>query len=192
MHGNRLFANATQTAWTRLRRLLLAILVLLLAAQCTAWLASYRWTNLALLHSFGRRHAEHVIIATDRGVWTINRFTSYGMEGAAWRGRLGPFSLSRPFDRDDAYPEPHTWQELAWPRFERRPSDYGTPSWYLQVPSAWTVGLNLIPLVLYVAHVIRAGRRHNRARQGQCARCGYDLRMTPDRCPECGHAAGAA
>ncbi len=48
------------------------------------------------------------------------------------------------------------------------------PLYFLFIPAIWQM----------IGYGLR--RRRNRFRVGVCPRCGYDLRASPDRCPECG------
>jgi hypothetical protein len=63
-----------------------------------------------------------------------------------------------------------------------RPADYpGASAWQLLLP------LWLVTLVLAIAPVRSALLLlRGKVNTGYCAKCGYDLRATPDRCPECG------
>lgn len=56
----------------------------------------------------------------------------------------------------------------------------GVPHWLA------TVLLSALPLARGVRTVRRAVHRRRAIRAGFCAICGYDLRATPDHCPECG------
>jgi hypothetical protein len=75
--------------------------------------------------------------------------------------------------------------------FTRRPqtptSLFGAPAsftgWIMFFPHWALVGLfGLMPAIALIGWL----RRRRAHRTGHCRRCGYDLRATPDRCPECG------
>jgi hypothetical protein len=88
---------------------------------------------------------------------------------------------------------PARWQWLGFDAYR------STFRHYLPLPPAAVYGL-AVPYwfvsLLLGAGLVRSAARWRRVRQtdrrtaaGQCPACGYDLRFSPDRCPECGTAA---
>lgn len=64
------------------------------------------------------------------------------------------------------------------------------PGFYLVGSIPWlgwlSVGLLIAALGFLAAQVRNTARIKRRLRDGLCIFCGYDLRMSADRCPECG------
>ncbi|HWE95462.1 MAG TPA: hypothetical protein VG269_15950 [Tepidisphaeraceae bacterium] len=62
--------------------------------------------------------------------------------------------------------------------------DHSGSGFRILVFPTWAVVAPFLPLpVVWIGSKLR---RHRRTRRNQCPACGYDLRATPDKCPECG------
>jgi hypothetical protein len=70
----------------------------------------------------------------------------------------------------------HTYPITTSPPFNTHRTTVVLPYWAISLPLA-------TPLLLIT---LRAARRHHRLARQKCPTCAYDLRATPDRCPECG------
>jgi hypothetical protein len=68
------------------------------------------------------------------------------------------------------------------------------PAWSIGNVPPWLHigGLLVPPLLLEVLRRRRVRERRRRVRLGLCLACGYDLRESPEKCPECGTVARAA
>jgi hypothetical protein len=70
-------------------------------------------------------------------------------------------------------------------RWTRRLAQPGDTIWtFVIVTRLWL--LSLLSAILPGVYVLRLKIRYARRRSGACPSCNYDLRATPDRCPECG------
>jgi hypothetical protein len=81
---------------------------------------------------------------------------------------------------------PLSWDNPWYPFWGRLSGSVQGTAWhdvYMCVHFAWLQALILVmPGTVLVKRIGTASRR----RHGCCIRCGYDLRATPDHCPECG------
>jgi hypothetical protein len=166
----------------RLLNLLTALSLLLCAAVCLLWVRSYStsqfvgWSDpfrfLGALSMHGLLRFEHGTYPNDEQGWSHVSYPTPASEPGLWgevraldrRGgwlrRLGIASARTSYHADGK----QVWRALY------------VPHWLLAAP------LLLAPL----ERLRRTLRSRRRRRAGLCAHCGYDLRVTPGRCPECG------
>ena len=178
------------------RRRVFNILAALTLVRCvTGWIVNrYRSAQIA----YWGRHTR-VIVLLDRGhiLCELTRGALDTSKDASWRRWY--WSWESP----GGFGELKDWvgQQEAW--FYRfgfaaewaRPTSFGISPTQSVPAMTYTLSLPLWSLSLLIAIPSVVVYRRNRQRQiatllGLCPICGYDLRATPEHCPECGTAAG--
>jgi hypothetical protein len=206
--------NAVARYTARVRRglftLCSAVSLLLCVALCALWARSYwvedwferrsfdppgphphglddppRMTDLTAVAARGR-----VWVLVETRLW-LNEVVT--MRDNEWGGSEMTEWTRRPATARPGRPNDTWWTRRGFRAARRhpRPGD-------LRQYASWEVGLPLwapaLATALLPAIWIRGATRNRRRRRaGLCPACGYDLRATPGRCPECGTApTGAA
>jgi hypothetical protein len=183
----------------RLLNLVTALSLLLCAAMVVLWVRSYVVADVILWRSGGPAAARGMYDATSaRGVFRLQ------CQWSAFEGPEPPAGVRVALEV--AWPEGHRREDPAavaglrggswWNRigfaFERErrqwPAPYGLTSvqrrLFVSVPYWFMTLLSAAP-TLWLVRAVR-GRRRQPGHDRRCRSCGYDLRATPDRCPECG------
>jgi hypothetical protein len=148
----------------RLLSIVAALSLLLCAATVVEWVPSYRRSHLVCWVR-RRESGQHRV--------------AIGLEFS--RGIV--VATTRPDCSEDARPGLHSEIDLRWEYGTVNRLGFGVDARAIYVP-LWFVGLLTAtpPAARALVWCRGAGRR-----EGTCSQCGYDLRATPDRCPECGH-----
>jgi hypothetical protein len=174
----------------RLLNLLTALSLLLCLAAVGLWGRSY-WRSDTLVDL---RENRLVVASSDRGVLSFWRINGHRES----EEQVGLHYESQEASEISSTEPPDSGVTRDWGFFGFRwyVSRGGTmrllnPRVTLTMPSrsraevpAWFIVLAFLILPFWrVGHFTRARRRR---RAGLCPACGYDLRATPGRCPECG------
>ena len=176
-----LFA-ATVAMWVRTRDR--ARFVMLSRLTDRSQRADYQWFG-------GACYQSRFLVARERtlseGVYRSSALADVepGASAAHWRLGAGGWGW---WPNDDTMLTgslgPLRWGGYDWnePSFIGRRRYASFPCW------AVVMATGAMPAWSVIAWTCRSAIRRRRRRAGQCPDCGYDLRATHDRCPECGKA----
>ena len=156
--------------------------LLILAAAVVMWVRSYRVADAVQRFTPGH----YVELFSDDGrfgtrLTTFPRARSRTAGDLAWRHETRkPGNFAGP--RGDSTRDGLGFKRVTFthPRGGYRLTIVALP-WWLAAG-----GASVIPIVAGIARF----RRGRPVRVGFCRACGYDLRASPERCPECGAASG--
>ncbi|HEX4796423.1 MAG TPA: hypothetical protein VH370_21720 [Humisphaera sp.] len=181
-----------QGFWSRWFSFAVLLSLLALVATTAFWISSYWWTAYVVARTMHRfadsplgldEQVQYVLGDSPGELIVLRRRGTFGFpssELAALPRQRGQWKWSV-----SAYPasvaHPSRWFGHDHHRFFHQGSLDALDSF--QIPY-WVVAIlfGLLPFT----YTAQAARRRRTSNANRCGKCGYDLRATPLRCPECG------
>jgi hypothetical protein len=170
----------------RLLNLFTGLSLLLCVAAVALWVRSYaRVDEITHTREAGYRDVTEWMAVCDSGrirfsrmrYWWGRGFARHTGESEGWHWESHvPYGPGR--RRSGAEPTRLERVGFAWGSY-RFPAPSPGTAWVVALP-VW-----VLAVVAGLAPAVRLRARLHRPRDGCCSKCGYDLRATPHRCPEC-------
>ena len=158
-----------------------AIVLSLLACAAVAvlWVRSYWRSDALIFLSHDVRTIRAAATQKGRAIFIMRRVNGTQPQ---WSVRVG---LSYESDVAQDVPElSHTFMWVGWNHLQTRPP-WNQETTEVSIPCLYLLlALLVLPLGVFYS---RRRRFIRLAIMGRCQACGYDLRATPHRCPECGN-----
>jgi len=178
------------TGMSRRRKLICALSALATLVVIIPWVHSHRrhevlvWGSryhaLSVGATYGQVALRHVHLKTDDAHVSFSDPGFQHRSAAAQPTQLGMYAsdcsifwVVGPFSFIVGKQQGGDWQTPGSARWTDHLQELVVPYWFI-------LALTLAPGLLMIYRHIR------RPRAGHCAQCGYDLRASPQRCPECG------
>lgn len=155
----------------RLITILSALALLLCVAMAVLWVRSY-WVQI--LWSYRGESGETYFVRSNDGCLEVMATT--GITALPWTG-------FHEFPADDSS-NGFRWAYLGFDLHLQHPTTAVTLLW-VDIPDWFICSVTaVLPYLWYRSY----RQRRLAERKGLCPKCGYDLRASTDRCPECGTA----
>jgi hypothetical protein len=155
------------------------------------WIASYRSSYVLLVGVLPSSRT----VSVSRGEAEVTSLTFFGeLAGAVSPSSEWIWDKGPPKDLSGYGPlmPPRGRTPTAGFMLHKVGREEGFIGFFLLLPMPFVVALFAILPLADAILIRRRRRRGRRLAAGLCVRCGYDLRASPDRCPECGEMPAAA